>query len=1731
MFFCLSVDKMAFVLSLLFLVSADETWLKDGETAIVDSESMFGTEIYYKFQVNNVTEDEIVISLTTYSDYSDPDMLVKVNKTPTFDDYDYESLSWGSGSIVISPLEIKANSTYYIMVLCYTICRYGITLSHTKEIVLLEGVPISNHLDTGRQAIYQFTAGKDKGDTLTITLSKTSGKADLYVVIGKDQEPTSDNSELVEVTWEGNIQYKTLQYTSNTLFRIAVMAEKDTDYTLLAQSLKSTATMIQAGTPISGEVSVGDFNYYYIKVLSPNDSIIISLTMLTGDGDIYVKAGGLPSLLTYNFSSVHNGNENLVITKVDRDKIGSPTGNYYIGIFGYMHSVYTLTVTTSNSSFVQVQPGVPQSGSVNQSMFSYFYLEAPQVNTNVTITLSAASGNPDLFVKRCKLNLSDCLFTENEIKNLTNIYSSRHSSGSDSVEIPHNESSCSSTRRPYCKYVIGVYGAASYSTYTLTAITNNTDEIILQDGKPLMVTLQEFSSKYFKFTVFNESVSQVDFMISPIYGDPDLYGSFNTLLDDFENVKDSVNTGVEIDQIKWVKGIDSDSLKGTYHLMVLGIEASSLSILAKTTVPGKNTTIQIYPGHPQKDTVYNYTDRDFRIYSFPVHYSDDNRQTITITLTAITGTFNLYAANKLSNLDWNSEIFYYNWKASNSNHSDPSYTITITPKDPWYLSDSTYLILVMAEKFLADKSATYTVSYTAGDGSLLLSEDTPFSGVVLMNDYSYFIFPVHFSHEDIVISLTTLSGDPDLFISVNSENTRPTSQKYDFKSTTFGNEKITLTWEEGLKEKCPNLPVDYKFGDAVHCYMYIAVFGFETTTFTIRIHPTKGLPSFLPSGQVTKGEMGNKEYEFYYSFIDTNKGLKLILQPDQGDSDLFLNIVDKETAGNDGSQWVRPNRETNDYSSQSTVMNEEIILTASELSQKCQSGTCLILISAYCVSSTCTFLVQVGDKSVVQSLVENQPTYGSSDKEMVYFSYYCNKDDSNFLVTVTTLGSCNPDLYISKGRNNFPNVTNFDWFSGSWGGDSILITKDDLYFEGKSMKGTYIIGIFDSWEPCTFNIIVNNNPKPIMKLISGVPQYSNQTSDNVNYFSFNNYINEDVIITLTPTYGSGLIYVIPYREWESDIYANLPGPDNYIWSSVKSPNQYVLNISFTDPSFCSYCQYVIAVKTDDKPLVYSINMKNLFDITVLQDGVPSRGESSNGRWTIFAFEVLKKIDIDISITTFTSHPTLFVSTSSDLQASNYNWTQYYLEGTQHLRISKNDENYIVGTYYIVVEAYDLCLFSIVSHTADSPIVLIDGWPLSYTLEKERKSKAHFKFTALTGHMVFCSVKSFGKYRPTVYAKFQLDFTRPQIPSADSNDVVFQPSDFIEFPSDSSPDNSQLYFNLPHTKGKAQLNIGLYSNETYTEDVLFQVHCSSSTQTTTLGLDWVYVELLDNNVLSKKYEISTPSKGTLSAYIVPCVGEFKLEISSNWTLVNNDNPDITTVNLVNGILMGSMNNANGNYYITVSNRKPTNKVQIYEIFSTFTPIGHIVPSQLKPGKNGLITWELEGDNEVEISWNPVEDDNGVANQSLIIYRVYFTRNKDINMISSCSIHFYSSRSQVRLLGTSETTSLKVKIKDKTGFVNVIAYLPRNHRSPIKQVVYDPTEIVSSNSLQDKRTYVVFWLLAALLIVSSLVAYYFYKRKRAVETKLTYEMSDVRNIASVSSPELVKRNDPYSQLSNP
>lgn len=139
-----------------------------------------------------------------------------------------------------------------------------------------------------------------------------------------------------------------------------------------------------------------------------------------------------------------------------------------------------------------------------------------------------------------------------------------------------------------------------------------------------------------------------------------------------------------------------------------------------------------------------------------------------------------------------------------------------------------------ASKFLSDSRATYTITYNSNDSLINLAEGLAFNDHVEAYAYNYYAFPVHnttIGDIDVTIILTSFSGDPDLYVSF--KDLRPNATSYDYKANNYESETLTIPWEEGIKQDCPQFQKEYNFGEKTYCMLYIAVLGNTESNYSI----------------------------------------------------------------------------------------------------------------------------------------------------------------------------------------------------------------------------------------------------------------------------------------------------------------------------------------------------------------------------------------------------------------------------------------------------------------------------------------------------------------------------------------------------------------------------------------------------------------------------------------------------------------------------------------------------------------------------------------------------------------------------------------------------------------------------------------------------------------------------------------------------------------------------------
>jgi len=541
------------------------TLLENGVPVPNLSGSAGGEKIYRIDVPAGQTNLEIKISGGT----GDADLYVKFGSRPTISDYDYRPFLAGNDETVT--VSAPTGGTWYIMVRGYS-AYAGVTLVATYGGVftLQDGVPIPN-LSGGlnSEKFYKLDVPSGQSNLLFRTSGGT-GNVDVYIRRGA--QPTTStwdhrlmlpgNNESVNIgnpqagTWYVMLK-GTQAYNGVTL---------EGDY-----SLGGKVILLSNNVPvpdIAGPASSEQF--YKIEVPGGQSKLEIKMSGGTGDADLYVKLGSLPTTSDYDYRPYLIGNEETVT-------VNNPTGGtWFIMIRGYQAFTGVTLVATygvAPPEVILLSNGVPVPGIAGAAGSEKHYkIVVPAGQASLEIMTSGGTGDVDLYVRK-------------DVKATSTEWDYRP------YLIGNNETVTIDTPAAGTYYVM-LRGYTAYDGVTLKAtyIAAPAPVIVLSNGVPKTgLSGAAGSEKHYKIDVPADQII-LTFKMSGGTGNADLYIR-----------KGAKATPSSWDYRPYLPGNDesveiTNPAAATWYVMVRGRDAySDVRLVATYGIPGKGNDFTTDP--------------------------------------------------------------------------------------------------------------------------------------------------------------------------------------------------------------------------------------------------------------------------------------------------------------------------------------------------------------------------------------------------------------------------------------------------------------------------------------------------------------------------------------------------------------------------------------------------------------------------------------------------------------------------------------------------------------------------------------------------------------------------------------------------------------------------------------------------------------------------------------------------------------------------------------------------------------------------------------------------------------------------------------------------------------------------------------------------------------------------------------------------------------------------------
>ena len=163
----------------------------------------------------------------------------------------------------------------------------------------------------------------------------------------------------------------------------------------------------------------------------------------------------------------------------------------------------------------------------------------------------------------------------------------------------------------------------------------------------------------------------------------------------------------------------------------------------------------------------------------------------------------------------------------------------------------------------------------AADPPTVLVPGQAVTGSVTEHGYAYYQVAAGQPDQDLTIAVTSLAGDPDLYVS--STISLPTNSDFTWARAHLGGDTITIAYEDSKSCK-PDVDPDCKYS--------IAVYGYAPATFTILANYNGSDPSKLVLGQPQADSVGVGSFRQYAFDVTPD-----VMQSDGAASDLQVSAA------------------------------------------------------------------------------------------------------------------------------------------------------------------------------------------------------------------------------------------------------------------------------------------------------------------------------------------------------------------------------------------------------------------------------------------------------------------------------------------------------------------------------------------------------------------------------------------------------------------------------------------------------------------------------------------------------------------------------------------------------------------------------------------------------------------------------------------------------------------------
>jgi hypothetical protein len=359
-------------------------------------------------------------------------------------------------------------------------------------------------------------------------------------------------------------------------------------------------------------------------------------------------------------------------------------------------------------------------------------------------------------------------------------------------------------------------------------------------------------------------------------------------------------------------------------------------------------------------------------------------------------------------------------------------------------------------------------------------------------------------------------------------------------------------------------------------------------------------------------------------------------------------------------------------------------------------------VHGYRYDATFTLTAYLNDGHI--TIIDGIPQISSVMKEQyMYFKYWVTTSGAFIISNTAILG--NSDIYVSTTTEK-PTSQNYEYKMELDGSDVLSITHSST--EGK----WYYIGIYG--KTLSSFSLATSHTETKTQLADGIPLREVLSGYQTAYFKYNLTALSPLTITVTKRsyWGDPDVYISTSTD--------TPGPSSYMWRA----NAYGSDSVTIQPNSAGFKlgYFYIAVRDDSSfQVTFDIVVRTQQSHIVLTAGRPQNMESEQGKFDYYKFyynAILIDGALDFVATASNGRVQIAASRTNqfpDLSTGEYKGQTVGSSSSIHIKPVPS------GWYYIAVYSSEPSNYTITAASTDDPIYLMNGRPMSLSVERQ-----HFK---------------------------------------------------------------------------------------------------------------------------------------------------------------------------------------------------------------------------------------------------------------------------------------------------------------------------------------------------------------------------------------------------------------------